>query len=103
MQARKDAQEWRNCNASDIIMPPGRRASSDRGYQSHKNWRRTERGWVKCNVDGSFVRGQRLSKAGWMIRDSDGFYMGAGQSVGREVINPLESELQGIIMGLQHC
>ena len=30
-------------------------------------------------------------------------YKGAAQATGKRVTNPLESELQGILMALQHC
>lgn len=43
------------------------------------------------------------SKAGWIIRDENGVYQGAGQGKGGIVSNPLESEFQAIIMAMQHC
>lgn len=44
-----------------------------------------------------------VSKAGWVFRDSSGYYHGAGQAIGTMAQNALESELQEIIMAMQHA
>ena len=59
-------------------------------------WKRPKRGWLKCNVDSSFINSQTPCKAGWIIRDEDGFYKGAAQGLGRRVNNPFESEFSQI-------
>lgn len=45
--------------------------------QSVKRWKKPNRGWIKCNVDGSFVNSTIPSKAGWVFRDSviEGFIL----------------------------
>lgn len=35
-----------------------------------KRWKKINRGWIKCNVDGFFVNLIILSKVGWVFRDS---------------------------------
>lgn len=40
---------------------------------------------------------------GFIIRDSFGSYQGTVQAVGKKVQNVLESELQAILMALQHA
>ena len=102
MQAHKDAQEWMN-NQATVDSRAG--VSSARGtYRNRRNeWRRPDTGWIKCNVDGSFTNSNIPSRAGWVIRDSRGVYQGAGQGIGQVVRNPLESELQAIIMAMQNC
>lgn len=66
-------------------------------------WKRPQDGWYKCNTDGSFINTQIPSSAGWVIRDSNGVYKKAIQAIGRRTHNALESELQAILMALQHC
>lgn len=43
------------------------------------------------------------STVGWIIRDENGVYKGPAQGTDKGVRNPLESELQGILMALPHC
>jgi len=65
-------------------------------------WKRPPYGWVKCNYDGSFNHQSRQSKAGWIIRDAEGIYKGAGQAIGITTTCALESELQALIIAMQH-
>ena len=58
---------------------------------------------MKINVDGSFFNNTMKSKAGWVLRDSEGRYQGGVQATGRCVNNALESELQAILMAMQHA
>ena len=60
-------------------------------------------GWIKCNTDGSFVSDNIASAVGWVLRDENGSYRGSVQVVGRQVVNAYESELQAILMAIQHC
>nr|VDD36129.1 unnamed protein product [Brassica oleracea] len=46
---------------------------------------------------------QTFRAVGWVIRDSRGVYQGTGQGIGQVVRNPLESELQAIIMAMRNC
>ena len=41
--------------------------------------------------------------AGWILRDENGVYKGSVQARGKRVQNALESELQAILMAIQHC
>ena len=66
-------------------------------------WTRPPRGWKKCNIDGSFHKQMTKALAGGVIRDENGVYKGSAQTRGKRVQDALESELQGILMTLQHC
>lgn len=54
-------------------------------------------------MDGSYQARTLLSKAGWVFRDSLGYYRRAGQAVGTKIQSDLESELHAIIMAMQHA
>ena len=41
--------------------------------------------------------------AGWIFRHKNGVYKGSAQARGRRVQDALESELQAILMAIQHC
>lgn len=43
------------------------------------------------------------STAGWVIRDSNGYYLVAGQAKGNKVHNALESEIQALLIAMQFC
>lgn len=66
-------------------------------------WTRPPRGWKKCNIDGSFHKQMTKALAGGVIRDENGIYKGSAQTWGKRVQDALESELQEILMALQHC
>lgn len=97
-QARKDAQEWMEHNHEP--MGSSQQRNNTRTRVNH--WERPRRGWVKCNVDSSFINSHTSSTSGWIIRNEDGFYKGAAQGIGRRVNNSFESEVQGILMAMQH-
>lgn len=54
------------------------------------------------NFDGSFISPTLPSKAGWVIRDDQSTYKGAGQGKGF-TISALEAEFQALIMPMQQC
>ena len=60
-------------------------------------------GYMKCNVDDSYISSEREGTSGWIIRDYNGVYKSAAQAVGGNVGNALDSELHAILMALQHC
>ncbi|XP_013624994.1 PREDICTED: uncharacterized protein LOC106331224 [Brassica oleracea var. oleracea] len=99
--ARNDATEWKQTGASKLTQGGlnGKGESSRR--ESH--WTRPPQDWLKCNTYGSFMNIGVQSTVGWIIRDENGVYKGAAQATGKRVMNPLESELQGILMAVQHC
>jgi len=98
--AQTDAHEYTEANTVAQI---NTRSRGVREEDNHDKWRRPERVWIKCNFDGSFVNGNVKSKAGWVVRDSNGSYLLAGQAIGRKVDNALESEIQAIIISMHHC
>ena len=101
-QACKDAHEQAKQSTCTYSI---RRGSNDyRGAIPHiRQWKRPPPGWIKCNVDASFVNSEVPSKAGWILRDDRATYRGAGQAIGRCVDTALESELHGILIGMQQC
>lgn len=99
--AKEDASEWRRCEPMEI-QP---RTSGRRNYMGadQVKWKCPPLGWKKCNTDGTFNHPTIRGTAGWIIRDEDGVYKGSVQARGRKVQDALESELQAILMALQHC
>lgn len=97
-QARRDAQEWKT-HAIDTDRNIRQGTSV---VQKTNRWKKPKRGWLKCNVDSSFVNSQTPSTAGWVLRDEEGSYQGAAHGIGRIVNNSFESEAQGILMAMQH-
>lgn len=59
--------------------------------------------WIKCNYDESFVNNGLSSKAGWVLRDNNGVYLGVGQATGTTTMNALESELHALIIAMKNC
>lgn len=100
-QAASDATEWRTHSNSQIHQPSQTRHFTR--ARSPKQWRRPQLDWIKCNVDGSYLNAATQSKAGWILRDSTGTYKGAGQAIGNRVNNAFETELQALIIAMQHC
>ena len=97
--AQDDGKEWNLQNNDQTRMKYG----NTNGRSMASRWRKPPLGWVKCNVDGSFSAQQQRSTAGWVIRDSNGTYKGAGQANGNNVNNALESELQALFIAMQNC
>ncbi|ESQ27630.1 hypothetical protein EUTSA_v10019506mg [Eutrema salsugineum] len=79
-QAVMDAEEWTSILNSEE--QPRNQNLHMRNSETHSHW--------------------TAPKPGWIIRDSQGFYLGAGQGLGRQVINVLEAELQALLMAMQH-
>lgn len=99
--ARSNAREWKNSSGNtDICFA---RTTTAARARSLIGWRRPPQYWMKCNVDASFINTQEPANAGWVCRDDYGTYHGAVQAKGNKVATPLESELQAILMALQHC
>lgn len=99
--ARIDAREWSNIAATQESLPTSNTATSRR--RSQDGWRLLPQHWIKCNVDASFINSQVPANAGWVCRDDYGTYKGAVQTQGYKVSSVLESELQAILMAMQHC
>lgn len=61
-------------------------------------------GLIKCNYDCRFKKNgaaSQASQAAGIIRDFDGYYLGAGQSRGIGCKISLETELQALLMAMQ--
>lgn len=48
--------------------------------RQNSTWIRPIFGFVKCNYDCRFKQNESLSRACWILKDSNGFYLEAGQS-----------------------
>lgn len=98
--AKNDALEWKQIDQPDQMQRNIQ--STHRRTTESQRWKRPQDGWIKCNTDGSFINTVLPSSAGWIFRDSIGVYRGSVQATGRRTCNALESELQAILMALQH-
>ncbi|KAF3607301.1 hypothetical protein DY000_02044566 [Brassica cretica] len=67
-----------------------------------KRWTPPQNGWLKCNIDGSYVDSFTPSTAGWVIRDSNGYYLVAGQAKGNKVHIMLSAILL-VYIAMQFC
>ena len=99
--AKQDATEWQD--TGDILQTTTNNNSTRPGSrQGTRSWRKPLQGWIKCNYDGSSSR-DNPSKAGWVIRDDTGQFIGAGQAEGRLTTTSLECEIQALVISMQHC
>ena len=93
-QAITDAYEW---------IPEINHTQSQRSLTSTKTaWQKPPPGSIKCNYDCNYLCDDIESKAGWIIRDANGYYIEATQSKGFICTSPLEAELQALLMAMQH-
>lgn len=99
--AKSDAKEWKQIEDAETNVVDRRNNTTT--VQSYGHWTRPPQGWVKCNTYGSFINQETITTAGWVVRDSNGTYRGVAQAIGKQVQRPLESELQAILLALQHC
>lgn len=99
--AKEDAKEWKQTGDMGADGWNGRMQNLQMDSEIH--WKRRETGWIKCNTDGAFDNVENQGKAGWIIRDANGTYLGSAQARGKWSHDALESELQAILMALQHC
>ncbi|XP_019086307.1 PREDICTED: uncharacterized protein LOC109126874 [Camelina sativa] len=65
-------------------------------------WQQSPIGWIKCNDDGSYNTVTSQSKAGWILRNERGAFIDAGQATGIMTTSPLDSELQALLIAMQH-
>lgn len=78
--ARQDAAEWKKEDVQDF----NHNARSVNGYRgASTRWERPDTGWVKCNVDCTFVDQNTHTTAGWIVRDEHGAYKGAAHARGK--------------------
>lgn len=73
-----DAMDYLNSQEITIGSQQRRNIGSSPIQRRQQRWKRPPQGWIKCNYDGSFHNRVDISKAGWIIRDDNGVYRGAG-------------------------
>lgn len=61
-----------------------------------------EEGYIKCNNDCSFDHQTNSSKATWILRDSQAFYLEESQSIGGMCHSPLVTELKALLIAMHH-
>lgn len=98
--AKDDVREWKQNGSNEGTTLDNRGRVRNEASISH--WKRPPGGWIKCNTDGTFHHTSTSSSAGWVFRDTNGTYSGSAQARGRRVQDALESEMQAILMALQH-
>lgn len=88
---KNDANEWKYIGKYSLDCTPG----LDHGGVSEvsRRWKLPPTGYIKCNVDDSYINSGLASTAGWVIRDDKGIYNGDVQAVGRKVGNALVSNM----------
>lgn len=99
--AKRDAKEWQDVAGHTHATTKFRSTLGLNGHMA-RHWTKPPIGWIKCNYDGSYNRGIS-SKAGWIIRNDSGGFVGAGQAKGRITNSSLESEFQALIISMQNC
>ncbi|CAH2060151.1 unnamed protein product, partial [Thlaspi arvense] len=100
--AKYDTQEWldsQNHIARISQTIPGPTNTTNRRQQ---RWTRPPLGWIKCNYDGSYKK-NLPTKAGWILRDHEGIFRGAGRTITSSLSNLLESEAQALLISMQLC
>ncbi|CAH2065451.1 unnamed protein product, partial [Thlaspi arvense] len=80
-----------------------RRQQHQQDHRLNTHWQRPPTTWIKYNYDGSFKDTTTNGKIGWIIRNDNGDFCGAGQIHGVYVKNAFESELQALLVAMKHC
>ncbi|KAL0730721.1 hypothetical protein Bca4012_026815 [Brassica carinata] len=97
-----DAKEW--LDEQDYITKDDTTRREEQLHRSRMNaWKRPTTGYIKCNYDGAFSSTNQQAQAGWIIRDVNGSFLGAGQATVHLPQNALESELQAALFALMNC
>ena len=99
-KAESDTREWLDGqleNSGNVRSDPQARCSAT----TLSEWTRPRSGYVKCNYDCKFGTSDEISKAAWIMRDVNGFYINAGHSEGQNCSTVLEAELQALVIARQ--
>ncbi|CAA7042964.1 unnamed protein product [Microthlaspi erraticum] len=78
-------------------------SNNDGRVNRYRSWKHPPQGWVKCNYDRSFLGADQNAKAGWIVRDNRGTYLGLGQAEAKKVSSAIEAEFQALIISMQNC
>jgi len=95
-QAVTDAYEWADQGTTANL------TTNRSTYDPNCGWTKPDAGYIKCNYDCSYSQNGNIVKAGWILRDCNGYYKEASQSTGHNCVNTLEAELQALLMAMQH-
>ncbi|KAG7551591.1 Ribonuclease H domain [Arabidopsis thaliana x Arabidopsis arenosa] len=100
IKAEIEAKEWVDCWPTVTSVTT---SNSCRLRSTTSAWMKPKEGYVKCNYDCKFFQNGQPSQAAWIFRDSDGFFLHAGHSIGERCSSVLEAEIQALIMALQQA
>lgn len=92
--AMNDTADWLRSQTYD--KRPQQESSRGEGRTTNQRWERPPQGLVKCNYDGSFSVRDQSSKAGLIIREGRGYYMGTGQGKINKTSCAIEAEFQAL-------
>lgn len=98
--ANSDCTEW--MKAQVVIESAQLTATSTTRACRRNIWKRPPNGWIKCNYDGAYKDTTRAAGLGWIFRDADGIYLGAGNAK-MNATQALEGEVKALIMAMQHA
>ncbi|KAG7563840.1 Ribonuclease H domain [Arabidopsis suecica] len=100
IKAIEEATEWVSCWQEDL----SRNATPDTFQRNSRrsHWKKPRQDFIKCNYDCKFSQNGNETRAAWIVRDSDGFFIRAGLSRGGRVLSVLEAEFQSLVMAMQH-
>lgn len=99
--AIEEATEWVMCWQEDSSNYSREARTRTRAQRSQ--WNRPSRNFLKCNYDCKYAQGGNAIQAGWIFRDSDGFFVRAWISKGDHCSSVVEAELQSLLMAMQHA
>jgi ribonuclease HI len=77
-----------------------KRTVKQKARQELKRWSKPPPGWVKLNVDGSWVEEGHKGGTGLILRDEEGSILAAASRHLKTCASPLEAETQACIDGL---
>ena len=71
------------------------------GERRRNNWKRPPANSIKCNYDGSYRANVNVADVGWLFRDSEGVFRGAGSISINLTHASLEGEFKALIIAMQ--
>lgn len=98
--AISDCTEWKK---AQVLIDSAQLTATSTTRACHRNlWKRPPTGWIKCNYDGAYKDTTRAAGLGWIFRDADEIYLGAGNAK-MNATQALEGEVKALIMAMQHA
>lgn len=90
-KAKEDMAEWRNrCEVKSTEKTTHPQASQ------RTRWKPPPKGWVKCNVDGTWDQSRNRCGIGWVLRNEQGKVLWMGTRRLPMLRSPLDVELEAL-------